>query len=299
MSSERLSTPTGSMSSRWPVIDTHFHIGVNRATTFIAEEDLLPWMNKAHIDIQIVFQFNVGYAHRTPAWNPYIGNDYVAKIQKMFPKRVIGLAHINPWLGHPSTFTYGSRQGQKFDLITVNPALEEIERAIVGLKLGGIKIHPVLQGCAVNNPGIMHPLMDRLNDLQQKSKRNLMVVVHAMGDSLWNSPEAVADLAKAYPQLLFIMAHSGFLWGGSTLAHTVGSCENVMFDLTTCCQKSVVLPAYKKYGPERFTAGTDGPFASASIKMAIINDIFKDPREKELVLGGNLAKYLGIPKIPE
>lgn len=29
---------------RWPIIDTHHHIGVSPTCTFIAEDDLLPWM---------------------------------------------------------------------------------------------------------------------------------------------------------------------------------------------------------------------------------------------------------------
>lgn len=38
---------------RYPVVDTHFHVGVNTINTFIAEDDLIPWMNEAKIDIQI------------------------------------------------------------------------------------------------------------------------------------------------------------------------------------------------------------------------------------------------------
>ncbi len=53
----------------------------------------------------------------------------------------------------------------------------------------------------------------------------------------------------------------------------------------------------RKYGAQRFTAGSDGPFASSLVKMAIVEDVANSEEEKELILGGNLAKYLGIPKI--
>ncbi len=89
-------------------------------------------------------------------------------------------------------------------------------------------------------------IMDRLTQLQRKVDRRLIIVVHAMGDSPFNSPEAIADIAKCYPDLLFLMAHSGFVWGYGTVTRVVGPCENVMFDLTTCAQNSVVLEAYEK-----------------------------------------------------
>ena len=85
------------MPDRWPVIDTHFHIGVSGTVTFLAEEELIPWMDKAGIDLQFVFQQNEGYTHKTPDWNPFIGNDYVARIQGMYPERVRGLATVNPY----------------------------------------------------------------------------------------------------------------------------------------------------------------------------------------------------------
>lgn len=282
---------------RYPVIDTHFHVGVNTINTFIAEDDLIPWMDEAKIDIQIIFQVNEGFTHRTPEWNPYLGNDYVAKIQKMFPERVIGLATINPWHQAPKNYVFPlSKRGQSFNAVTTSPTLDEVERCIVDLGLWGLKMHPLEHGYAVNNADLIHPIMDRLTELQRKVDRRLMIVVHAMGDSLFNSPEAVADIATCYPDLLFLMAHSGFVWGYGTVARVVGPCENVMFDLTTCAQKSVVLEAYEKYGAQRFTAGTDGPFASPSVKMAIVEDVANSEEEKELILGGNLARYLGIPK---
>ena len=90
----------------WPVIDTHHHIGVSPTCTFIAEDDLLPWMEEGQVDIQIVFQVNQGACHQTPDWNPYIGNDYISRIQKLYPGRVLGLATINPWLQPPKAYTH-------------------------------------------------------------------------------------------------------------------------------------------------------------------------------------------------
>jgi len=279
----------------WPVIDSHFHIGVSSTCTFIAEEELLPWMDQYGIDIQIVFQVNQGACHQTPAWNPYIGNDYVAKIQRMFPERAYGLSTINPWLQPPQGFTYPlTRRGQPFDRVTRNLAFEECERAILELGLWGIKMHPREHGYPVNHWTVKQ-LLRHMVQIQTTAQRRLLIAVHAAADSTYNTCEAIADVARDIPELTFLMVHSGYIWGGKTLASTAGVMQNVLFDITTCPERATVAEAYDRYGATRFVAGTDGPFAYPAIKNSIVDTIFRTPEEKALVLGGNLAKLLGLP----
>jgi predicted TIM-barrel fold metal-dependent hydrolase len=285
--------------SRWPVIDTHFHIGVNSLVTFLAEDELIPWMDEAGTDVQIVFQLNEGYMHRTPEWNPYIGNDYVSKVQKLFPERVIGLAHVNPFLQAPKKYYWPSkREGDKWDkLPTRNEALEEVERSIVDLGLWGLKMHPYLHGYPVNFGPIIFPMMDLLVQLQKKVNRQLMLGIHAAGDHIFNSSEAVGDLASRYPDLLFLMYHSGFIWGCYSLNEHCAKHPNLLLDMTTCPQKGVVWTSYKKYGADKFCVGTDGPFVGHHVRTSIVHDLTGDNYERELILGGNLAKRLNIPKL--
>lgn len=288
------------MAERWPVIDTHFHIGVNRLITFLAEEELIPWLDRAKTDIQIVFQVNEGFCHETPEWNPWVGNDYIAKIQRMFPARVLGLATVNPWLQAPGTWRYplpDPKSGKPFDKVTRSPALEELERAIMELGLHGLKMHPLEHNYQFNNPDVVFPVLDKLTQLQRKAGRKMLVVVHAAGESLNNSPEAIADTARNFPELLFIAAHSGFVWGYGTVARSMGPVPNILLDLTTCSQKSLVWESYQRYGATKFSAGTDGPFVGHHIRDAIVNDLVQSEEERQLVLGGNIAKYMGIPKV--
>jgi predicted TIM-barrel fold metal-dependent hydrolase len=121
-----------------------------------------------------------------------------------------------------------------------------------------------------------------------------MIVIHAAADSTYNTNEAIMDVCRDFPDLLFLMAHSGYIWGGKTLAGTIGPLDNVLFDLTCCPEKQTIAEAYERYGVERFVAGTDGPFATVEVKNAIVNATFKAPEEKALVLGGNILKRLGL-----
>lgn len=285
--------PFGSI---WPIVDSHCHIGVNPTTTFIAEEELIPWMDNGKIDVQLTFQVNQSACHITPEWNPFIGNDYIAKIQLKYPSRVIGLATINPWLQPPRRYTYPKeKRGQPFGHFSRNLALEECERSIGELGLRGLKMHPLLQGSPVNHWTIRQ-ILDKVVALQRQVGKPMVIVVHAAGDSVFNTPEALADLAKDYADLLFLMAHSGYIWGSKNLARLIGPCENVLFDLTACPEAGTVAEAYDRYGVTRFVAGSDGPFAYPTVKHAIVESIFRDPEEQALVLGGNLCQRLDIPK---
>jgi predicted TIM-barrel fold metal-dependent hydrolase len=267
------------------------HVGVNANCTFIAEEELIPWMDRGRVDVQLIFQVNQAACHQTPDWNPFIGNDYIAKIQRARPARVIGLATVNPWLQPPRGYSYPrEKRGTKFPQVSRNLAIEECERSIGELGLRGLKLHPLLQGCPVNH-WTVRQMLDTLLTLQRKAGKPLVLVVHAAGDSVFNSTEALAELAKDYPDLLFLMAHSGYIWGSKNLARLIGPCENVLFDLTACPEAGTVAEAYDA---RRFVAGSDGPFAWPNVKTAIVESIFQDPEEQALVLGGNLCQRLDI-----
>jgi hypothetical protein len=261
----------------------------------VAEEELIPWLDRAGVDVQLIFQVNQAACHRTPEWNPYIGNDYIAKIQRLFPRRAIGLATINPWLQPPRGYTYpAAKRGTPFGKISKNLALEECERAILDLGLRGIKMHPREHGYPVNH-WTVRQILDKLTALQRQAGKRLVVVVHVATDSNYNTPEAVGDVVKDYPEILFLMAHCGYMWGGKTLARVAGPYDNALFDLTACPDVGAVAEARDTYGARRFVVGTDGPFVMPTVKKAIVESVFADPEEQALVLGGNLCKLLDLP----
>ena len=140
----------------------------------------------------------------------------------------------------------------------------------------------------------MNPIFERLSELQDKVGRKLIIVTHAGGDSINNTPEGVADVARQFPQLLFLAAHSGYKWATPTVAHTIGPLANVLLDLTTMAGNQNMYECYRLFGPEKFTAGSDGPFATVNVKNAIVKGIAANRQEEALILGGNLVKHLGI-----
>jgi predicted TIM-barrel fold metal-dependent hydrolase len=249
---------------------------------------LAEWLQAGGIDIQVVFQPDEGFTHETPDWNPYLGNDYVAKIQRQFEGRVLGLATIQAW--HQPNRTPGS-------LVTANPALEELERCILDLGLRGLRINPLQHNYQFNNQNITWPLLERLSELQKQAGRKMLVSVYAYGDSLHNSPEALSLTAARFPDLLFLMQHSGFVWGYETVNDMVAGYENLLLDLSAMPQQAIVREAYENLGPQRFCIGTDGPQGTFLLKEAILVDFARSDAERELLLGLNLARRLGLSPV--
>ncbi len=80
--------------------------------------------------------------------------------------------------------------------------------------------------------------------------------------------------------------------GGFTVCDVAGQMQNIYFDLTTMPQYAILYKAYLRYGAAKFCIGTDGPYASRTLKQAILNDFTQNREEQEMILGGNLAKLL-------
>lgn len=272
---------------KYPVIDTGFTVGVSPLMHFIAEDELMDYMDRHDIDIQIIYQPDECFFHHTPDWNPYLGNDYIGKIKQMYPKRVLGLATLQLW-HQPYT--------RKDQTKSRNVAGEELRRSIVDLGLDGLRINPVQHNIAFNDRSIVWGALEQLVSLQNETGRRMVVSVHAYGDSLYNSPEAIAETAARFPDLIFLMQHAGFVWGGFTVCDVAASVQNIFLDLTTMPQYAILYKAYQRFGAGKFCIGTDGPYADGVLKDAILNDFTNDPEEQELILGGNLARLLFAKK---
>ncbi len=273
---------------RWPVIDTSHTVGVGPMIHYFGEEELLPDMDKNGIDIQIIYQPDECFHHETPDWNPYLGNDYIAKVQLITPKRIWGLATLQVYHQPNPDYPYKVKR---------NIALEELDRAILELGLKGLRMNPIQHNFAFNDRLVCWTIMRRLTELQRETGRRMIVSVHASGDCLYNSPEALADTAREFPDLIFLMQHAGFVWGCFTVCDVAANVQNLFLDITTMPQKAVVYKAYERFGARKFCIGTDGPYSDNRLKMAIVDDFAENEEEKEIILGGNLAQVLRIPRI--
>ena len=113
---------------------------------------------------------------------------------------------------------------------------------------------------------------------------------------MYNSPEAIADLAKRYPEILIVAAHTALMIGWETALSVFKDLENVLLDLAISPLTNIAKEAVQLLGPKRFSIGTDGPFDTFALKKTILHQLFPDKIDQEMVEGGNIAKWIGIPK---
>ena len=86
-------------------------------------------------------------------------NDYVAAVVRTDPERFIGFASVNP-----------AYQG-------VDAAVEELERAVTELGLAGVKLYPMYQHWAVNDPDVAFPIYAKAQEL------GIPVMIHQAGST--------------------------------------------------------------------------------------------------------------------
>lgn len=117
-------------------IDMHTHIWNNqfdRVTEFVESLD------RFEIDRAAV----LGIA-------PYMDNEDVARCVKQAPDRLVGFAGL-----HPFAETTG---------IPRRDPVDELRRAVEGLGLRGLKLHPIIQGFKMNDPGLL-PVVQAAGEL--------------------------------------------------------------------------------------------------------------------------------------
>src|ERR1700730_9936711 len=100
-------------------------------------------------------------------------NDYIAAVVRSAPERFIGFASVNP--------TYHG----------TDRAVEELERAVTDLGLTGLKLYPMYQHWAANDPKVAFPIYAKADAL------GIPVMIHQAG-----STRIDAQLELGRPALL-------------------------------------------------------------------------------------------------
>jgi predicted TIM-barrel fold metal-dependent hydrolase len=121
-------------------------------------------------------------------------NDYIAAVVRHDPDRLIGFASVNPAYRGPSA------------------AVEELERSIVELGLSGVKLYPMYQHWAANDPDLAFPVYEKAQEL------GIPVMIHQAGSTRIDAelelgrPAMLDDIGRVFRDLRVIVAHCGWPW---------------------------------------------------------------------------------------
>lgn len=172
--------------------------------------------------------------------------------------------------------------------------VQELDR-IVEMGFHGIKLHPDYQGFFINEKRL-YPMYQAISD------RKLPVVFHTGYDPIspgciHATPEAVVEMARQFPELTIIAAHTGGLYFGNPPQDIYLDTPNVTFD-TAIASYTFAPEAYRRlidiYGAERFIFATDNPWGDAAKDLAFFEAVGLTRDEREMICHENAERLIGI-----
>jgi predicted TIM-barrel fold metal-dependent hydrolase len=249
------------------VFDDHTHLGsrpnANLGHASFDADQMVADMDACGVDMIVGF----------PMANPHTDyrehNQQVMSFNQRYPDRIVPFARIQPFFKEKA-------------------AADIHEYAGLGFK--GLKLHPFMDfgGLAINNRDMIFPLMEAA------SAHKLTVLIHS-GEAWNSSPALIGDLAQNFPDVTFIIGHSG-LWEYHEQAIDVARrVANVYLDTAETAPPGVVSSLVRNNGAERVLYGSDHPFIPFGFEIGkVAKYAGLAPEQLRLVLGENLARVLGV-----
>ena len=261
------------------IIDVHAHIFpdaiAEKASAHIAKFYDIPMNADGKLSTLLTMEKDAGVdkillcSAATTAHQTMAINDFTAQTVATHPGVLYGLAAM-----HQDFIDKG----------------KEIER-VRALGLKGVKIHPDIQGVAMNDP--------RFDELYEALSQYEMPLLAHTGDMRYhnsNPPEFI-DVLTRFPRLIVIGAHLGCWSNWSEGVKVLAKYKNVYVD----CSSSLyaLMPEQAKqifhgYGVERVLFGTDYPMWTPKVELTRLHALGLTHSELECVLYKNAQGLLGI-----
>jgi predicted TIM-barrel fold metal-dependent hydrolase len=181
-----------------------------------------------------------------------------------------------------------------FGTVHAGRSPEENVQSLRKNRLRGVKVHPLFQGYALDDP--------RLWDIFGALEGEFVCLFHvgpetAGGENRLATPAMVADIARGFPRLEIIAAHlGGYHVHADALEHVIGL-PGVYLDTSWppsigTLDRALVRKAIERHGPERVVFGSDWPMADPAAEVAAIEALGFDDETTSAILGTTLAGLL-------
>jgi predicted TIM-barrel fold metal-dependent hydrolase len=182
-------------------------------------------------------------------------------------------------------------QPRLLSFAVVNPfgdenGVRELRTAITEWGMNGLKLMPLRHGYEIDGDAAL-PLMAAAAEL------GVAVSIHS-GAAQFCLPWQIARLARRFPTVPVIMDHMGWRYYVDGAIDVALEQPNIYLETALVGMPGYIRMAVDKLGPERVIYGSDYPTGHPSSMMANIDAANLKPADKALVLGGNLARILGL-----
>lgn len=169
---------------------------------------------------------------------------------------------------------------------------KEINRCIKKDNFSGIKLHPVVEAFAPDNP-IFEPIFELATDL------DVPVQIHC--DRVCNftgNPQRIFELANKFPKLKICAIH---LYAEDTIKILSQEkkkiknkkIKNIYIDISEVAKGRLIKKAIKEFGDDRVVFGSDYPYGDPNIILAIFRELKLDEEKSDKILSKNALRLLG------
>ncbi len=244
------------------IVDSHTHLGYD----YVFEEDftledLLTNMERNKIDVSIVQPGSV-----LDLENVVKQHDAIAALSKDMRGRIFGMANPNPHLPR-------------------DDYRQELERCVNELGFVGVKLHPFAH--AVNpDQSIGRKVFEAASDL------GVPVMIHTGAGIPWALPSASIPIAKDFPELSIVLAHSGSSIFASESALAARLCHNIYLE-TSWLPGFVIRGLCRNLGADRIMFGSDHA-DNVATELTKFSSIGLTNEELEWCLGKTAARVFKI-----
>ena len=263
------------------IIDCHCHIYpekiVTKAVESIGKFYDITMRNDGRLETLIAESEKNGITHNIifsvatkPAQVRSI-NKFIASSVSSNPNRFIGLGTLHP------------------DSDDIDSEVEEI----ISLGLKGVKLHPDIQGIALDD--------SRCDKIYRAIEGRLPLLIHA-GDKRYDfsNPNRIKPILEKYPRLTVIAAHLGGYSIWEEASRELAPYPNLFVD---CSSSLAMLPSEKakeiirSYGANRVLFATDFPMWPISEEMERFNELGLTNEEKEQIFYKNAIEIFDLKNI--
>jgi predicted TIM-barrel fold metal-dependent hydrolase len=203
------------------------------------------------------------------------GNRYVFEATRAHPDRVIGFGWADPNLG-------------------ADRAMSEVQRCLEEYGFPGVKLNGAQNEFVIDDERVAMPLIERI------ANAGAILALHIGGDSPERThPWRLGRIASRFPDLRILMIHIG----GAAFHDLSRACIEIAAGhpnvtlIGSAVRAQSILAAIRALGHERICFGSDTPFELMHVELAKYRALLDgelDDRQRADVLGGNIARVLGI-----
>jgi uncharacterized protein len=249
------------------IIDADCHISSRKFDQLsLTADDLLAQMDRTRVDRALVWL--------RPSYTRDIDpeNRAIYQAAQAHPDRLIGFGWANPRLGMDHCTT-------------------QIRTCLEDYNLSGIKFNGAQDEYVIDDLEIL-PLIELAASYHKP------IAFHIGADSYENThPYRLGHIAALFPDTSFLMVHMGGA-GTPSLYRAAIETAHKQPNITligSAIDERPILAALQQLGTTRLCFGSDSPFGLMHVRLAMYTALLRDFNEtdKNLVLGGNLARILG------